>query len=311
MKAVIDATLRTEKDITLGFLSGAIKIQNMLKVLRGIDPDAADWIMVNHLQALADALGAVTGRPAKIVMAADGYLFARDLGLDPRQADLFLHTLQDDCRRFLQDPDVILASPWEQLDERWYLYLLDEIRDIRRAAAQDPATRQKISAVAEALVSAISLRPRGWSYAHTICVFAAVAGYPAEAGAMRDAEDLKRLAVQVSHGYIATHHAIRELRLVERTVKQATGHDVFLRCSVHAKPHEPRLALAPSNSLSRHYLLPMHSTGRLVMGADGRLRYGPLFDLEGRVGGMQLVGFRDDRVGRLRPLCYRPVGDNC
>lgn len=310
MMATIEAMLWSGQPVTLGFLSGAIKIQNMLKVPRGIDPDLPDWVMVNQLQALADAIRLATGREAGVVMAADGYLFAGDLGLDPRQADLFLETLQDDGRRWLKAPDVIIASPWEQLDERWYLYLLDEVRTIRLAAKHDPATRSKLSEIAAALVSAVNLRPRGWSYAHTISVFAAVAGHPAEAEAVRDAEDLKRLADQVTHGYVATHHAIRELRLVERTVKHATGHDLLLRCSVHAKPCEPRLALAPSNSLARHYLLPMHSTGRVVTGADGQPRYGPLFDLEGRVGGMQLVGFGDERVGRVRPLCYRPSGDN-
>jgi hypothetical protein len=85
---------------------------------------------------------------------------------------------------------VIIASPWEYLDERWYLYLLDEVRAIRIAAEHDPATRQKLSEIAAALVSAVNLRPRGWSYSHTISVFAAVAGHPAEAEAVRDAEDL-------------------------------------------------------------------------------------------------------------------------
>jgi hypothetical protein len=96
MMGVIEAMLRSGQPVVLGFLSGAIKIQNMLKVTRGIDPDLSDWVMVNWLQALADALQLATGREARVVMAADGYLFARDLGLDPREEDLFLQTLQAD-----------------------------------------------------------------------------------------------------------------------------------------------------------------------------------------------------------------------
>jgi hypothetical protein len=95
---------------------------------------------------------------------------------------------------------------------------------------------------------------------------------------------LKRFAKQLAHGYVATHHAIREQRLVERTVKQAIGCDRLLRCSVHAKPSEPRLAFAPSNSLSRHYSVSMHCTGLMAKGENWRLRFSPIFDLEGRVG---------------------------
>jgi hypothetical protein len=42
---------------------------------------------------------------------------------------------------------------------------------------------------------------------------------------------------------------------------------------------------------------------------DGQLKYGPMFDLEGRFGAMTLVGFRDQRLGRVRPFCYTPVDD--
>jgi hypothetical protein len=302
----MDAMLLLDQPLTLAMITGGTKVQNPLKVGQGIGPDLADWVAVNHLQALADALRKATGHPAKIVLVADGPLHSGDAGLDARLADLFVQQLRRDAIHLLRAPDVVVASPLGQLDEGWYRYLRTETKNIRRLVEQDPTFRRQHAEQAEALVSSLNWNARGWSYGYGIEVSGALAGLATSAAAARDAEDLKRLSLQVSISYTATNHAVRDLRLVERVVKQETGQEVFLRASVHAKPHEPRLALAPSNSLSRHYLLPMHSTGRLEPASDGAIRYGPVFDLEGRLNQWQLVGLFDSDQGLVRPLFYRP-----
>lgn len=305
-----DGMIGSGRPIVIAMISGGLKVANPLKVGRSIAPEIADWMAIVQLQAAADAMAESAGHPVKMVLVADGHLHAGDAGLDAGQGEVFMNSLRRDAAERLGAADVVIASPLPELDARWFEYHLDETRRIRRGAAVDLAFRRQLDEQAEALISSINIRHRGWSYGHTISVFAAVAGQPADGAAARDAEDLRRLALQVSIGYTATNHAVRDLALVERVVRRETGQEQFIRASVHAKRFEPRPALAPSNRLSRHYLLPMHSVGRLEPTPDGRLEYGPIFDLEARMGDMELLAFRDDRTGQVRPLFFRAKADS-
>ncbi|AWM39147.1 hypothetical protein GobsT_25730 [Gemmata obscuriglobus] len=294
----------SHKQFTVAMITGGVKIGNELKTGRTLTPDLADWTSVNVLQGVADALTEVTDVPTRLVLVADGHLHSADAGLDARQADLFLETLQDDARAFLGALDVVLASPRNVLDDRWFEFVIDEIVNVREQANSNEDFRAQLASQADSLVSSVNLRARGWSYEHTVQVFGAVGGHQVGSIAAKDAEDLWFLAADLSVGYTANNHAVRDLGLVERVVREAVGTDLYIRASVHAKPGEPRLALAPSNSYARPYLLPMHSNGQVARKEGGELVYGPLFDLEGRYHGLKLFGFRDERKNRTRPLYY-------
>jgi hypothetical protein len=301
------SAMRAAGQITLASITGGCKVANPLKTGQGLTPDLADWMALNTLQSVADAMMEIAGVQVTFVQLADGPLHTADASLDSHQAELFLQMLRDDAEKLLGIKNVRVASPSPHLDYDYYRAKPAEVKRVRLLAKSNPEIAQQIVAQADSLVSSLNLHARGWTYGHTIRVFGALAGLQAEGEASADAEVLHRSAIEVAIGYSAVNEVLRNVGLVARCVKAVTGSDLFLRTSVHAKPGEARLALAPSNSLCRPYLLPMHSTGRLDIGSDGQLRYGAIFDLEGRFHGYELIGFHDSANNFIRPLFYRSV----
>lgn len=303
----IHAQLQHGGRLTLGLLLGGAKAPNALKTGGRIRPDVAEWSAASHLEALARALEHAGVERVRVVPIPDAPLHTSDLSFSASGSREHVAVYRKDLEGLGMDEHVLIPDTLESLPSEWDDFVRDKTRSIRKRIENDADFARDVATQTESLIYSINTLEYGWSTEFSVLVYAAIAGDVrlSPSSVRSEAAALHRRVAQVAPHYVAINHSIRELDLVSRVVEKLTGSPEHIRLSVHAKPSEPRPALATPNRFApRAALLPMHSVGLWSNLAD-RSRFGGVFELSARLRGMRPV--HEPQQGRF--LFYEPIGD--
>ena len=308
LRQAIEAATQKHAPLTLALLLGGGKAPNELKTGGMFMPDSAEWTSLSMLAGISRAIGAIYPPGATMIAIPDASLHTGDLGFPYTDVIAHQRTLAQDVRDLGLADLILVPNTPEYLPDRWTEAARLEAERARFQLRSDSAFAKDVREQIESLAYSVNTREFGWSFEHTVLVYAALAGHlrgiPAQA--RTDAAELYHRVEQVAPAYVGVNRAIRSQDLVGSIVTRITGRSSHLRLSVHAKAGEPRPALVmPNRHAPMAGMLPMHSLGVLERGADA-VHLGNTFELSARLNGMTPVWSAAE--GRF--LYFAPASDH-
>lgn len=285
----LEQSVARGEPIILAMPEGGGKAPVHIKTGAGIGPDFAEYLGLKMRAAVITALREVYKGGAHMINVPDAPLHTRDLGWTLEGVRRFDAHLWGDLPRLGIDNDEIIHAPTLNfLPSNWYDAVDQGAGDIR--SRDDEGTQQKLESQFRSL---LYIKRGPWkSDEEAVLAYAALSGD--SSGIPDDVRDMafdfERQVREVTPLYTAVnHHGIYGLDLIGRIVAGlGFSPNLYLRCSVHAKPGHPRLLLNIQNHRTPAGLLPMHSMG-VRMEKDGKVRWGLTFEIVARMRGWHAV----------------------
>lgn len=256
----------------------------------GGGPDFTEFLGIRMRAALVQVIREFYSGGAHMVIVPDSYLHVDVMGFCPVEADRHVKQIWCDMMRMGLRDEVIMADTSRYMPPNWDEVVAQGAEEVRSALQHDSVVMAAAAAQCASLLFVKRMEHKTEEQA--LLLYAALAGFiegiPSETLAAANA--FQQETEQMTPTYMAiNHHGIRGLSLIERVLDGlGFSSETYLRCSVHAKPGNPRPALSIANSAAPAGLLPMHSLGVRVRGAP-QPAWGRTFDIVARMNGWQAV----------------------
>ena len=297
LRQVIADKVRAGAPIPLFLPVGGDKAPAPLKTAHHYLPDTTEDILVAKLAAMSAAISSIHAPGAKVLVMPDAPLHSADLGFSFDRYGAHLRAIRSRIQALGLEKWVNFVDTTRYLPTGWHEEVFAHAATARaRFSSGDELFRKSFEDQVASLVYSLNTRAYSWDFSTQVLVNSAIAGHTdgLDAHILESARHLLERTRLVTPHYIGVNAAIRSMGLAPAITLEELGSSAHVRLTVHAKPGEPRPALAQANEASRPFLLPMHSLPLRFLNKKGLARYASVFELEAVVNSWRPV-LRQDR----------------